>query len=127
MTALQRHGQFDAARFDEVLARYGRPDVDGLSESDITTMIEDILLPGTVQRSSSQLAFRLLKTIAGEPMPSGELAITRARLRAFYEGDLLPSLVAAHAGVTNVEPISRTLRGVAVGAIRAVCPFIART
>ncbi|MEO7999033.1 MAG: hypothetical protein ABI852_16390 [Gemmatimonadaceae bacterium] len=120
------NGEFDSARFDEVFVRYRRSNVDGLCESDIAVMIEDISLPGTVQRSSSQLAFRLLMTIAGEPTPSGELVITRARLRAFYEGDLLPSLLTQRSGVRNAEPIRATLGGVAVGAVQAICPFSPR-
>lgn len=116
-------GRFDTDRFDEVVACYGRPSVDGLSESDVAAMIEHISLPGTVGRSSAQLAFRLLMTIAGEPDPRGELVITRARLRAFYEGELLPALLTQSTGVTNVEPIQVTVKGVAVGAIQAVCPF----
>jgi len=91
--------------------------------SDTAAMIEHISRPGTVGRSSAVLAFRLLMTIAREPTPGGELVITRTRLRAFYEGDLPPSLVAERAGVPNVEPIGSTIRGVAVGAVRAICLF----
>lgn len=137
-----RHGRFDAARFDEVLARYGRSGVDGLTEADVAAMIADISLPGSVGRSSSRLAFRLLMTIAGEQGPQGELVLTRARLRAFYEGTLLPELIAERADAQrqtdpvrnepndsrprqapNREPIASTLGGVLLGAARVVCPF----
>ena len=122
-----RDGRFDAARFDEVLARYGRAGVDGLTESDIAAMIADISVPGTVGRSSSTLAFRLLLTIAGEPGPGGELILTRARLRAFYEGDLLPALMSGAVDATrglrtraNREPIARTCAGIMIGATRVI-------
>jgi peroxygenase len=115
-----RHGRFDPDRFDEVLARYGRSGVDGLTESDITAMIADISIPGTITRSSSSLAFRLLMTIAGEPGPEGELMLTRARLRAFYEGDLLPALSGANGTPANPEPVARTLADVIIGASRVI-------
>ena len=115
-----RGGRFDAARFDEVLACYARSGVDGLTESDLATMIADISAPGTVARSSSELAFRLLMTIAGEPGPTSELMLTRGRLRAFYEGDLLTSLSGTGHTVPNPEPTGRTLMDVIVGATRVI-------
>jgi hypothetical protein len=90
-------------------------------------MIADISVPGTVGRSSSELAFRLLMTIAGEPGPNGELMLTRDRLRAFYEGDLLPELISEAADATrgfrtraNREPIVRTCADIIVGATRVI-------
>lgn len=118
-----REGNFDEARFNEVLARYGRSNVDGLTESDIAVMIGDISLPGTVGRASSLLAFRLLMTIAGEAQSNGELAVTRARLRAFYEGNLFPQLLQQSTLVANAEPIASTIGDVCVGAVRVLCPF----
>ena len=113
-----RCGRFDEARFEEVLARYAHSGVDGLTESDIAAMIADISAPGSVARSSSELAFRLLMTIAGEPGPGGELMLTRIRLRAFYEGDLLPALSGARNESANPEPVARTFVDVVVGATR---------
>jgi len=119
-----RDGRFDAGRFDDVLARYGRSGVDGLTESDIAAMIDDISPASSIGRSSSQLAFRLLLTIAGEPSPHGGLMLTRTRLRAFYEGDLLPALLAApRDSPPNPEPIVGTFAGVMWGAARVACPF----
>ena len=97
---------------------------DGLTESDIAAMVADISTPGTAGRSSSGLAFRLLLTIAGEPRPDGELILTRARLRAFYEGDLLPALITQRA--TNPEPIASTCAAILVGAMRAIREHLVR-
>ena len=122
-----QHGRLDAARFDEVLARYDRSGVGGLTESDVAAMIADISLPGTVVRSSSELAFRLLMTIAGEPGPDGELMLTRARLRAFYEGDLFPTLISEASDAprrigpaANREPLARTCADIMIGATRVI-------
>lgn len=116
-------GDFDTARFDEVLTRYGRSNVDGLTQTDIDRMIKDISQPESVARSSAELAFRLLMTIAGEETPSGELMLSRSKLRAFYEGDLFPSLLALRTDARNKEAIASTIGGIAVGAVRAICPF----
>jgi len=122
-----QHGRFDTARFDEVLARYDRSGVGGLTESDVAAMIADIALPGTVARSSCELAFRLLMTIAGEPGPDGELMLTRARLRAFYEGDLFPTLISEASDSTrrigpavNREPFVLTCADIMIGATRVI-------
>ena len=116
-----RCGRFDAVRFDEVLECYARSGVDGLTEPDLAAMIADITAPGTIARSSSELAFRLLMTIAGEPAPNGELMLTRQRLRAFYEGDLLPALIGHGAGaMPNPEPIARTCADIMTGARRVI-------
>jgi len=128
-----RNGRFDAARFDEVLARYSRAGVDGLTESDIASMVADISAPGTVGRSSSELAFRLLMTIVGEPGPDRELMLTRSRLRAFYEGDLLPGLfgeappTSRRFGTSaNREPIARTCADIIIGATRVIRTHLRR-
>ena len=113
-----RCGRFDEARFEEVLACYAHSGVDGLTESDIAAMIADISAPGSVARSSSELAFRLLMTIAGEPGPDGQLMLTRNRLRAFYKGDLLPALRGGRNESANPEPVARTVVDVLVGATR---------
>jgi peroxygenase len=118
-----RCGRFDAARFDEVLTRYAQSGVDGLTESDIAAMIADISTAGSVARSSSELAFRLLMSIAGEPGPGGELMLTRSRLRAFYKGDLLPELSGARNAAANSEPVARTCVDVVVGATRVLRGF----
>ena len=128
-----RHGRFDPSRFDEVLARYGRAGVDGLTESDIAAMVAELSAPGTVGRSSSELAFRLLMTIAGEAGPGCELMLTRARLRAFYEGDLLPELIGEALCTTrrfgtsaNREPIARTCADIIIGATRVIRTHLRR-
>ncbi len=90
-----KNGRFSQAKFDELWVKYDTGLKGYLSETDINAMVKQISAPNTVGRSSSALAFKLLVTVAGQPIPgSKELMLTRQRLYEHYQGTLFPKLAA---------------------------------